>query len=178
MQDATLGISLQMTSDTASPAMKSFTNTLTDNKSAIRELSMGTMMLGGSLLAMGVALKGTNSTLGQSVGQILMMVGSVTTAIGSAVRFISEIDKIVDGLHKLAESEIIVQALTNPLLPLLGIAVAGGAIAGLSALQKNEAKTTIAVTSPPIYLNSKPISDAVRADIVKVQQRNPNSGIK
>ena len=179
MEAATLGVSLQLTSDTVTPQMKSLTNTFTDNKAAIRELSMGVTMMGASFMAMGVALKGTNSALGQSVGQTLMMVGSIMTAIGSTVQFISSIDKTIDALQRLAQSEIITEALANPLLPLLGIgaaALAIGAVKGISAEKKGETSVNNTIN---VNLDGKQVAAAVKQKlIINGNQNAGTSGIK
>ena len=179
MESASFGVALTLASDTVTPQMKSLTNTFVDNKSAIRELSMGVTMMGASFMAMGVALNGTNSALGQSVGQTLMMVGSIMTAIGSTVQFISSIDKTIDALQRLAQSEIITEALANPLLPLLGIgaaALAIGAVKGISAEKKGETSVNNTVN---VNLDGKQIATSVRKNTVITQGQNGGtSGIK
>jgi hypothetical protein len=179
METSTLGVALVMTSDSVTPQLKGLGGTLADNKMAIRELSMGTMMLGASFMAMGVALKGTNSALGQTIGQTMMMVGSVMTAIGSTVQFISAISKTVDALQRLATSEVIVQALANPLLPLLGLAAAAIAVGGIKAMSsysKNETKVEHTTT---INLDGKQIAPVVRQQlIINGQQNAGTSGVK
>jgi hypothetical protein len=204
MESATLGVLIQA-QDNASPILQSvgqsmaevktkttamtqvgssdvkvFTSTLSDNKSAIRELSMGTMMLGASFMAMGVALKGTNSQLGQTIGQTLMMVGSVMTAIGSTVQFISAISKTIHALQALAASEALVQALSNPLFLILGLAAGAGVVAGISALNKSESKggASHITLENKTYLDGRQISSTVRRDIVLNQQQNSTSGIR
>lgn len=179
MEQSTLGVALQMTGDNVTPQLKGLGTTLSDNKMAIRELSMGTMMLGASFMAVGVALKGTNSALGQSVGQTLMMVGSIMTAIGSTVQFISAIAKTVHALQTLAASEAVVQALTNPLFLLLGLAAGAGIIAGISALNKGETKSSQKITiDNKINIDGKQMAAVVRKEIVVNQQQNNTSGIK
>ena len=181
MEGATLNVLLTAT-DNASPALKGFGSTLADNKMAIRELAMGTMMLGASFMAMGVALKGSNSELGKTVGQTLMMVGSIMTAIGGTVQFISAISKTIHALQVLAASEAVVQALTNPLFLLLGIGAAAGIVAGISAMNKGETKATSNVTInnhiQGSVVTEKQWSDLVRKQIILTQQRNNTSGIK
>jgi hypothetical protein len=178
MEESTLGVMLTMTGDNVTPQLKGLGTTLADNKMAIRELSMGTMMLGASFMAMGVALKGTNSALGQSVGQTLMMVGSIMTAIGSTVQFVSAISKTVDALQRLASSEAIAQAFANPLLPILGIgaaALAIGAVKGMSSMNKNETKVDVKVNNS---IDGKQLAATIRKQIVITQQQNNTSGIK
>ena len=180
MATAQLGVLLSL-QDNATPQLKSFTTTLSANKMAIRELAMGTAMLGASFMAMGVALKGSNSQLGQTVGQTLMMVGSIMTAIGSTVQFISAIAKTVDALKKLATMEAIVKAFQGPAgwAILLGsIAVAGGAVAGINAMSKAEKKTEVNVNVQGSVVTQKQLIDDVRRGIILGQQRNNTSGIK
>ena len=161
-----------------STATKGLSNTLVDNKMAIRELAMGTTMLGASFMAMGIALKGTNSALGQSIGQTVMMAGAIMTAIGSSVQFISAIAKTVDALKKLATMEAIVKAFQGPTgWAILGIsaAVAVGTVAAINKAGADEKKAQINV-----HITNDPtkVSQMVRRDIILTQNRNNTSGIK
>ena len=179
MENSTLGVALVLTQDSVTPQLKGLTNTLADNKAAIRELAMGTMMLGGSFMAVGVALKGTNSQLGQSIGQTLMMAGSIMTAIGSTVHFISAISKTVHALETLAASEAIVQALTNPLFLLLGLAAGAGVIAGISALNKGESKANTNLNANITINNDvSKASRTIQTQMILTQDRNAGKVLK
>ena len=162
----------------ATPKLKETNNALIDSKMAIRELAMGTTMLGASFMAMGVALKGTNTALGNSVGQTIMMAGAIMTAIGSSVQFISAIAKTVDALKKLATMEAIVKAFQGPTgWAILGVsaAVAVGSVAAINSMNKNEQKATVNVN---ITNDPSKVSQMVRRDIILNQKQNNTSGIK
>lgn len=180
--EAQLGILISAT-DTATPQLRGLRNVLTDNKMAIRELAMGTTMLGASFMAMGVALKGSKNELAQNVGQTLMMVGSIMTAVGSTVQFISAIAKTVDALKKLAAAEAIVKAFQGPagwVALGVGVAVAAGAVAGINAMSKADKKSGVNITNniQGSVVTDKQLSDTIRKQIVLTQQRNATSGIK
>ena len=185
--EATLGVALQMTGDTVTPALQGLSGTLADNKMAIRELAMGTTMLGASFMAVGVAMKGSNNQMMQSVGQTVMMAGSIMTALGSTVQFISAISKTVDALKKLAASEAIVNALTNHLFLLLGVGAAVGVVAGINAMNKGDKKAGVVttanvnvhVTGPGILDTSTAaaaLAPAIQQQIGVIQKRTAGSG--
>jgi hypothetical protein len=181
MENAQLGV-LITADDQASPVLGALRTTLSDNKMAIRELAMGTTMLGASFMAMGIAMKGTNTVLGNTIGQTLMMAGSVMTAIGSTVQFISAIAKTVHALQSLAAAEAVVKALQGPVgwAVLLGsIGVAAGAVAGISAMNKAEAKTNnVTVHVAGNVTSERNLTDAIRQGIILSQNRNATSGIR
>ena len=179
MGEATLGVALQLTSDNVTPQLKSFGSTLGDNRMAIRELAMGVTMMGASFMAMGVALSQSSNQTAQSAGRFLMLSGSIMTAIGSAVQFVSAISKTIDALQKLAASEIFAEAMANPLLPLLGVGAAAaltfGVTKGISSM--NSANTKVENTVN-VNLNGKQVADSVKQQLViNAQQNAKTSGV-
>ena len=179
MGEATLGVALQLTSDNVTPQLKSLGSTLGDNRMAIRELAMGVTMMGASFMAMGVALSQSSNQTAQSAGRFLMLSGSIMTAIGSAVQFVSAISKTIDALQKLAASEIFAEAMANPLLPLLGVGAAAaltfGVTKGISSM--NSANTKVENTVN-VNLNGKQVADSVKQQLViNAQQNAKTSGV-
>ena len=179
MGEATLGVALQLTSDNVTPQLKSLGSTLGDNRRAIRELAMGVTMMGASFMAMGVALSQSSNQTAQSAGRFLMLSGSIMTAIGSAVQFVSAISKTIDALQKLAASEIFAEAMANPLLPLLGVGAAAaltfGVTKGISSM--NSANTKVENTVN-VNLNGKQVADSVKQQLViNAQQNAKTSGV-
>ena len=169
--------------DQFTPTLKRVNTSLRTNMAAVRQLGYGVTYLGASFLAMGFALKQTNSALGQSVGNTLMMVGAIATAIGQSFQFIAAIGKMVVALRTLATWQIITKALSGP----WGwAALAGGAaVAGLTiaaSTSKVVEKSTTRAESKPIiinnYIDGKKTSGVVRTNIIAEQSRNGTSGIK
>ena len=180
MGEATLGVALQLTSDNVTPQLKSLGSTLGDNRMAIRELAMGVTMMGASFMAMGVALSQSSNQTAQAAGRFLMLTGSIMTAIGSAVQFVSAISKTIDALQKLAASEIFAEAMANPLLPLLGVGAAAaltfGVTKGISSM--NSANTKVENTVN-VNLNGKQVADSVKQQLViNAQQNAKTSGVR
>ena len=179
MGESTLGVALTLTSDNVSPQLKSLGSTLGDNRMAIRELAMGVTMMGASFMAMGVALSQSSNQTAQAAGRFLMLTGSIMTAIGSAVQFVSAISKTIDALQKLAASEIFAEAMANPLLPLLGVGAAAaltfGVTKGISSM--NSANTKVENTVN-VNLNGKQVADSVKQQLViNAQQNAKTSGV-
>ena len=179
MGESTLGVELVLTQDSVSPQLKSLGSTLGDNRMAIRELAMGVTMMGASFMAMGVALSQSSNQTAQSAGRFLMLSGSIMTAIGSAVQFVSAISKTIDALQKLAASEIFAEAMANPLLPLLGVGAAAaltfGVTKGISSM--NSANTKVENTVN-VNLNGKQVADSVKQQLViNAQQNAKTSGV-
>ena len=180
MGESTLGVALVLTQDSVSPQLKSLGSTLGDNRMAIRELAMGVTMMGASFMAMGVALSQSSNQTAQSAGRFLMLSGSIMTAIGSAVQFVSAISKTIDALQKLAASEIFAEAMANPLLPLLGVGAAAaltfGVTKGISSM--NSANTKVENTVN-VNLNGKQVADSVKQQLViNAQQNAKTSGVR
>ena len=179
MGESSLGVALVLTQDSVSPQLKSLGSTLGDNRMAIRELAMGVTMMGASFMAMGVALSQSSNQTAQSAGRFLMLSGSIMTAIGSAVQFVSAISKTIDALQKLAASEIFAEAMANPLLPLLGVGAAAaltfGVTKGISSM--NSANTKVENTVN-VNLNGKQVADSVNQQLViNAQQNAKTSGV-
>ena len=180
MGEATLGVALTLTQDSVSPQLKSLGSTLGDNRMAIRELAMGVTMMGASFMAMGVALSQSSNQTAQAAGRFLMLTGSIMTAIGSAVQFVSAISRTIDALQKLAASEIFAEAMANPLLPLLGVGAAAaltfGVTKGISSM--NAANTKVENTVN-VNLNGKQVADSVKQQLViNAQQNAKTSGVR
>ena len=179
MGEATLGVALQLTSDNVTPQLKSLGSTLGDNRMAIRELAMGVTMMGASFMAMGVALSQSSNQTAQSAGRFLMLSGSIMTAIGSAVQFVSAISKTIDALQKLAASEIFAEAMANPLLPLLGVGAAAaltfGVTKGISSMNAGNTKVENTVN---VNLDGKQVAASVKQNLViNAQQNAKTSGV-
>ena len=181
MNEASLAIILTA-QDQATPQLKNFSTTLTSNKAAIRELAMGVSYLGMTFLGLGIALEKSNNAFGQSVGQMLIMVGSIMSAIGAAAQFVSAVAKMVNALKILNIQQIITQALMGPagwITLGVGAAVATAAVAGTVAYSRAETKSEQKVTiENKIYLDSKQIAGPVRKQFVLNQQQNATSGIR
>ena len=186
---------------------KDFQATLIASKEAVRELGMGLGFLGASFLSMGVMLKSSQNTMGQSVGNILVMVGGMMSAVSASVQFISAIAKMASALKVLNLQLIITQALSGPAgWAILGVGamVAIGATAGITAISRSQPKAplgaeigttrglgTTAVMPQreqtgeqhitienKINLDGRQIGESVRQQIFLAQQRNNTSGIK
>ena len=179
MGESSLGVALVLTQDSVSPQLKSLGSTLGDNRMAIRELAMGVTMMGASFMAMGVALSQSSNQTAQAAGRFLMLSGSIMTAIGSAVQFVSAISKTIDALQKLAASEIFAEAMANPLLPLLGVGAAAaltfGVTKGISSM--NSGNTKVDHTTN-VSIDGKVVATAIKPYLVQNAQQNAyNSGL-
>ena len=108
-----------------------------------------------------------------------MLSGSIMTAIGSAVQFVSAISKTIDALQKLAASEIFAEAMANPLLPLLGVGAAAaltfGVTKGISSM--NSGNTKVDHTTN-VSIDGKVVATAIKPYLVQNAQQNAyNSGL-
>lgn len=184
MNEATLGI-LITAQDQATPKLQGLQNTLTSNRTAIRELAMGVSYLGTTFLGLGIALQRSNSTMAQSIGNTAIMVGAVMSAIGASAQFVSAIARMVHALKVLNIQQIITQALSGPMgwaTLLGGAAIAGGTIAGVAAYSRSQTKaekqTTVNVKVQGSVVTTRQLGDEVRKQIILNQQRNVTSGIK
>jgi vacuolar-type H+-ATPase subunit I/STV1 len=169
--------------DQFTPTLKKVNTSLRTNMAAVRQLGYGITYLGTSFLAMGFALKQSNSALGQTVGNMMMTVGAIATAIGSSFQFIAAIGKMVNALRTLATWQMITKALSGP----WGWAALAGAVAvagvSISATNKKVAETTTSKSkvSPVIinnFIDGKKVSGVVRTNIIADQNRNGTSGIR
>ena len=183
MEGATLGVMLQMTGDTVTPTLKGFGTTLVSTKMAIRELAMGTAMLGASFMAMGVALKDSKSEMGKTISHTLMMVGSIMLAFSAAVQFISALTKIISALRTIITSEILIKAFQGPLgwaMLAGGVAATAGTFAGINAINKGEktksGSTTVNVHNYGSVVTEKALVESVRQGIVQGQNRIAGAG--
>jgi hypothetical protein len=181
MNEATLGI-LITANDTATPKLQGLQNTLSNNRMAIRELGMGVTYLGTTFLGLGIALQRSNSELGRSVGNTVLMVGAIMSAVGSSIQFISAIAKMIHALRALTAAQILAQAFSP-----IGIATlaVGGIIAGVTmASVSNKAQTAVAkgttvnVNVQGSVVTARKLADEVRTEIIKTQDRNATSGIR
>jgi hypothetical protein len=183
MNEAVLGI-LITADDTASPKLQGLSNVLTQNRTAFRQLAMGVMYLGSTFLSMGIALQNTNSAMGKSIGQTMVMVGGIMTAIGSALEFISAISKIVTALKAFQVQEMLTQAF----MPGVGwatLAVGAVAAAGIGGYAYGKSNTkaekgiTVNNTFNGTVLTEKQAGETIRKQIVLTQQRTGGtSGIQ
>ena len=181
--------------DQFTPTLKRVNTSLRTNMTAIRQLGYGVTYLGTSFLAMGFALKQTNSALGQTVGNTMMMVGAIATAIGSSFQFIAAIGRMVTALRTLATWQVITKALSGPAgwaALAGGVAVAGLTIAATTQkadkattatpTQKVANTTMITTIKQPItvnnYIDGKKTAGVVRSNIINNQSQNGTSGIK
>jgi len=170
--------------DQFTPTLKKVNTSLRTNMAAVRQLGYGVTYLGTSFMAMGFALKQTNSALGQSVGNTLMMVGAIATAIGQSFQFIAAIGKMVVALRTLATWQIITKALSGPwgwAALAGGVAVAGVTIAATNqkvATSSSKTTPTVNVTVMGSVVTENQLAETIRKKFVIDQQRNSTSGIK
>jgi len=157
-------------------------------KSAVRELANGVGFLGSTFIGLGSSMeKSTNKTT-QNIGQMVLMAGTIMTAVASSVQFVSAISKMVSALNKLRSAQILAQAFSGPggwgMLAVGGL-VAGGTIATVSAISKASSEKTTSTAGNSVTVNvagsvvtEKKLTEVVRQGIVTGQSRNYTSGIK
>jgi hypothetical protein len=180
--EATLGILLTM-QDSATPQLKTLSNTLEENRTSMRQLAMGVGYLGMSFMSMGVALKSTNSQIGQGIGQTMMFAGAIMMSISTTVQFVRAISQVITALKTMALWQGITKALSGPggwITLGIGAGIAAGAVAGISKMATGERQsvTNINIHNAGSVVTTKQISDDVRRELVKTQQRNNTSGIR
>jgi hypothetical protein len=213
MNDTNLAVVLEM-QDSASPQLRAFgeqvkataanvktaggtmnttmggvDTTLAKNKMALRELASGVMYLGGTFLALGVAMSSSNNETVKSIGNTVMMVGAFMTAIGSSVQFIAAISKMINALKALQIQQILTQAFSGPAgwaTLVAGAAIAGGVVYGVSkyssAANKASGGTTVNnnVTQniAGSVVTERQLTDNVHKGLLLKQARAGTTGIK
>ncbi len=212
MNDTNLAVVLEM-QDNASPQLRAFgeqvkatagnvrtaggtmnttmggvDQTLSKNKMALRELASGVMYLGGTFLALGVAMSSSNDQTVKNIGNTVMMVGAFMTAIGSSVQFIAAISKMIHALKALQIQQILTQAFSGPAgwaTLAAGAAVAGGVIYGVSKYSSAQAKVTSGTTNYNVTQNiggsvitERQMTDNVHKGLLIKGQRSGSTGIK
>ena len=167
--------------DQFTPTLKQVSIATRSSLTAVRQLASGVMWLGVSFMSMGAMLKNTKTAMGETIGNTLMFVGSIATAIGSSLQFVLAIGKMVKALKALQLQQILTQAFSGP----AGWAMlAGGvAVAGLTIAATNQkvANTATAKTQPLIinnYIDGKKTSGVVKTNLINDAYRNNTSGVK
>jgi len=168
--------------------MNSISQSLAKNKAAFRELAMGVMFLGGSMLGLGVAMSQSNNEVLKSVGNIFMMAGSIMMAVGSSVQFIAAIGKMANALKALRLQQILTQAFAGPAgwaSLAVGAAVAGGVVYGMSKYEGAQAKSaggasTVNNVTQHIagsVVTERQLTDSVQQGLLQKGQRNYGTGV-
>lgn len=188
----TLGTETQAVTPKMTGSFSGLSGVLSENKAALRELSMGLGFLGSSFVSMGVSMQMTNSQTMKSTGNIIMMVGGIMSAVASSVHFVSAISKMVHALKELQMAEILAKAFSGPAgwaTLLVGGAIAGGTVMALSRMQTSEAKVTKAEAKGGTTINvtqhiqgsvvtQREIADDVQKALLVKGQRQWTTGIK
>ena len=212
MNDTNLAVVLEM-QDNASPQLRAFGEqvkatagnvrtaggtmnttmggvyqTLSKNKTALRELASGVMYLGGTFLVLGVAMSSSNDQTVKNIGNTVMMVGAFMTAIGSSVQFIAAIGKMVHALKALQIQQILTQAFSGPAgwaTLAAGAAVAGGVVYGVSKYSSAQTKAASGTTNYNVTQNiggsvitERQMTDNVHKGLLIKGQRSGSTGIK
>lgn len=168
--------------DQFTPTLKKVNTSLRTNMTAVRQLGYGVTYLGTTFLAMGYALKQSNNSMVQSVGNTMLMVGAIATAVGSSFQFIAAIGKMVTALRTLATWQAITKALSGPVGWAALIGGAAVAAVTVSAVNQKVADKTSSTSKQPIiinnYIDGKKTAGVVRSNIVNSQQQNGTSGIR
>jgi hypothetical protein len=180
MEGAVLGVSLQMTGDNVTPQIGSLSKSLMENRTAFRELAMGVGFLGMSMSSMGVMFKTTNNELGKSVGNTLLLAGAMMTGISSAVHMVAAIAKVTHALQLMTTAEIMAKAFSPFGLITIGLGALAtvGTVAGVNAMNRNEAKSVNIVNHiQGNVVTSKELANEMRQQIILTGQRNRTAGI-
>lgn len=212
MNDTNLAVVLEM-QDSASPQLRAFgeqvkttaanvktaggtmnttmggvDTTLAKNKMALRELASGVMYLGGTFLALGVAMSSSNNETVKSIGNTVMMVGAFMTAIGSSVQFIAAISKMINALKALQIQQILTQAFSGPAgwaTLAAGAAIAGGVVYGVSKYSSAQSKASGTTVNNNVTQNiagsvvtERQLTDNVHKGLLLKQNRAGSTGIK
>jgi hypothetical protein len=173
---------------TMNTTMGGVDQTLNKNKMALRELATGVMYLGGTFLALGVAMQGSNNDTVKSIGNTLMMAGAFMTAIGSSVQFIAAISKMINALKVLQIQQILTQAFSGPAgwaTLAAGAAIAGGVVYGVSKYSSAQSKSAGGTTNVNVTQNiagsvvsQSQLTDGVHKGLLIKGQRSGSTGIK
>jgi len=154
--------SIGTTSEAQAPKVKGFSDQLMAQKSAYRELQMGAMFLGSSLMSMGVAMRASNNESLRGASNLMMMVGGISMAVGTASHFISAITKITSALQKMNVAQLIANVLQGPFgwAKILG----GAAVLGLAGYATTRAITS--ATSKGTASGGNTVNQYIAGDIV------------
>ncbi len=154
--------SIGTTSEVQAPKVKGFSDELLKNKAAYREMQMGAMFLGSSLMSMGVALRASNNESLRGASNLMMMVGGMSMAIGTASHFISAISRITSALQKMNIAQMIANVLQGPFgwAKILG----GAAVLGLAGYATTRAITS--ATSKGTTSGGNTVNQYIQGDIV------------
>ena len=173
---------------TMNTTMGGVDQTLAKNKMALRELASGVMYLGGTFLALGVAMSSSNNETVKSIGNTVMMVGAFMTAIGSSVQFIAAIGKMIHALKALQIQQILTQASvgTGRMGDVGGrAAIAGGVVYGVSKYSSAQTKAATGATNINVTQNiagsvvtERQLTDNVHKGLLLKGQRNGTTGVK
>jgi hypothetical protein len=171
----------------AQAPMTGLKDTLLANKSAMRELSMGAVFLGSSMLGMGVAMQQSNNQTVKGIGNMMALVGGILTAIGSAAHFVSARTKMTSALTKMNIAQIFANALAGPggwAKIAIGVGVAGAAVYGMTkatqAMSAKEEKSGVSVTQyiAGSVVTQRELNDNVQKGLLLKGQRSGSTGIK
>jgi hypothetical protein len=169
-----------------SAPMTGLKETLLANKSAMRELSMGAMFLGTSMVGMGAAMSASNNQAAKSAGNILMMVGGIMSAVASAGQFISAITRMTSAINKMNIAQIFANALAGPggwAKIALGVGIAGAAAYGISkatsTVSARESKASVTVNQhiAGSVVSEREVVDLAHKGLLVKQDRSYSTGI-
>ncbi len=175
MTTAELGILLSL-KDEASPQLRTFSKGLMDQRSTLREMSMGMREVGAGVLGLGVALRAMNIPAAQTLSNMLLFVGGLMTAVAAIPQFIRAVSMMIDALKKLAQAEIIAKAFSGPAgwaMLAGGAAVAAGTMYAVNRRSEGSAASPQKVViQNQIMLDGKQIGAVSRKETVLTQSRN------
>ncbi len=183
MNEAALSILLTM-KDEASSKFVNVNKNIHINRVALQQLATSVTYLGATFLGLGIAMDKMNNPFAQSVGHMFMMVGAIASSVGAAAQFIASIGKMVKALQSLHLMQILTQAFSGPVgwASLgVGVAVAGGAMAGYAAYSKSQARVTnnnVTINNAGNVIAERNLANQVRQSIIGTQERNVTSGIR
>lgn len=188
----TTGAEAQQMGPKVTQPMNTIGETLVKNKQAFRELAMGVGFLGSTFIALGAQMRMSDSEGVKSIGTTIMYAGAIMSAASASVHLISSISKIISALKALQIQQIITQALAGPAgwaALAGGLAIAGGAVYGVSRMQAAEARVTRAEAKPGgttvnqyiqgnVWTERQLIDSAQRGLIIKSQRNANTTGIR
>lgn len=155
-------------------------------RAALRQMAYGISSLGVMAVGLGSSLQRSNNEMTKSIGNSILLAGTFLSGIGSAMQFISVIQRLTKAYKSLTTAQIIAKAFSGPLgwgTLAVGAAVGVGAIAASKAMSPSD--TATAARGPVIIQNiqgsvvtERQLTENVRRGIIASQQRNATSGIQ
>jgi hypothetical protein len=152
----------------------------------MRELTMGDTFLGSSMLGMGAAMSVSNDKTAKSAGNMLMMVGGIMTAVGSAAHFVSAITSMTKALNTMNIAQLFANALAGPggwAKIALGVGIAGAAAYGISkatstvSAKEEKASVTVNQHIAGSVVSEREVVDLAHKGLLVKQDRSYSTGI-